>query len=115
LHPQQPLTGASERPNRGQVAKAQDHPRTHPRDPAQDRDPEENRWNDPLAAVFRSQRLEPIAGILLAVVGERERLDRHIHAPLRVPDGEAVLLAREQIAARAVDQFEDAVPLGWRR
>ena len=39
---------------------------------------------DPLAAVFRSQRLEQVAGILLAVVGERERLDRLVHAPLRV-------------------------------
>jgi hypothetical protein len=26
-----------------------------------------------------------------------------------------VLLAREQIAVRALDQFEDAVAVGWRR
>jgi hypothetical protein len=115
LRPHEPFTGTSERPDRGQVAKTQDHPSTHPRDPAQDRGPEENRWKDALAAVLRSQRLEPVAGVQLALVGEWEDLHRHVHAALRVPDGEAVLLAREQIAARALDQLEDAVALGWRR
>ncbi|HEY6681190.1 MAG TPA: hypothetical protein VI276_08265 [Actinomycetota bacterium] len=93
----------------------QDDAGTHPRDPAEDRDPEENGWNDALAAVLRWQRLEQIACVLLALVGERERLDRLVHVPLRVPDRVAVLLAREQIAVRALDQFEDAVAVGWRR
>ena len=115
LRPQEPLTGASERPDRAQVAKTQDDAGTYPRDPAEDRGPEENRRNDALAAVFRSQRLEQIASVLLALVGERERLDRLVHVPLGVPDRVGALLAREQIAARALEQFEDPIAVGWRR
>ena len=63
----------------------------------------------------RPDRLGQIAGVLPTAVGERERLDRLVHVPLGVPDRVGVLLAREQIAARALDQFEDAVAVGWRR